>query len=228
MPNIVKNTTTFNPLDLIAPHSCRGCGALGDVLCERCKNYIINGYQPICPNCKTKTTGPNCHQCHDLPPIYVIGKRADLIGNLVQDLKYHSVRAIARPLAEIIDQILPTPTSTTSIVPLPTISSHVRARGLDHTLLIAKRLKKLRPEYRIEKLLIRAGDSVQVGTDSKTRQIQASSAYAINPRLTIRPSAHYLLLDDVWTTGASMKASINVLRHAGVVNLSSIIIALSE
>ena len=41
MPNIVKNTTLPSLLDILAPHSCRGCGRIGNVLCNRCKNNII-------------------------------------------------------------------------------------------------------------------------------------------------------------------------------------------
>ncbi|MBQ3453095.1 ComF family protein [Candidatus Saccharibacteria bacterium] len=228
MPNIVKNTTFFNPLDLIAPHSCRGCGALGNILCDRCKKYIIDCHQAICPNCKAKLENPNCPHCHDLPPIYVIGKRADLVGDLVHDLKYKSIRSIASSLAEVISQILPSPSCLTGIIPLPTISSHIRVRGLDHTLLIAKHLAKSHPNYQVKQLLIRAGNTVQVGANAKTRLSQATSAYKINPKVSIDPTIHYLLLDDVWTTGASMTAAVNILQQAGAANLSSVIIALSE
>lgn len=225
MPKNVNITTFPNLLDLIAPHSCRGCGALGSTLCNRCKNYILSNHKFICPNCKALTTGPTCHKCIDIPPIYIIGERQDLIGTLIHDYKYHSIRALAKPLAELLDATLPKLPINTTIVPLPTIAKHIRARGLDHTLLIAKHLSKLR-HHPVKPILTRAADTVQVGTDMKTRSAQASRAYRLST--TIDSNATYLLLDDVWTTGASMLAATKKLQQAGVHDIIIGILALSR
>ena len=92
MLSLVKNTTFPTVFDLLAPHSCRGCGHIGEVLCKRCKNYIL----------ATKPTA-------DLPlDGFVVGYRDELIGDLIHDLKYNSVRALARPLAEMANPVSPT------------------------------------------------------------------------------------------------------------------------
>ena len=36
----VKITTGTSWLDLLCPHFCMGCGRLGRILCDCCKNYI--------------------------------------------------------------------------------------------------------------------------------------------------------------------------------------------
>ena len=229
MPNIVNNTTFPSLLDLIAPHSCRGCGLIGEALCNRCKNYILHKHQPICPNCKAPSKDGKCPNCNDLPPIYIIGERSGLLGSIVHDYKYQSVRALARPLAEMLFEVLPNPKSTTYIVPAPTISKHIRKRGLDHTKLIAKELSKLDPKhYRIDPVLIRAKETVQVGASQSTRQIQAQNAYQLSPKAVIDTKSNYLLLDDVWTTGASVRACIKKLQQAGVQNLTVALLSLSR
>ena len=86
MLNIVKNTTFISPLDLLAPHSCRGCGAIGTILCDCCKNNIISHPLNLCPKCKHKIPTGNCSNCKDLPPTFVVGKRSELIGTLIHDL----------------------------------------------------------------------------------------------------------------------------------------------
>lgn len=228
MPNIVKNTSIVGPLDLFAPHSCRGCGHLGNALCDRCKKYIISIVPNICPNCKEKTIDGKCKKCVDLPRIFVIGKRQELIGKIVQDYKYSSIRALALPLAEIIDKVITKPSSKIIIVPLPTIQKHVRERGLDHTYLIAKYLAKLRGKnHSVQKLLKRAKNTVQVGANKRTRQKQAKEAYYINSKATIDPEATYLLLDDIWTTGASIKSATKKLHQAGAKNIEIVILAVS-
>ena len=222
MPNIVKNTTLPGLFDLLAPHSCRGCGRIGSPLCERCKNYIISAhasYQPDLPD--------------HLPPTFVLGSRTGLAGTLVHDFKYHSVRALAHSLAELLDATLPEIRGRVVIVPLPTSTKHIRARALDHTLLIAKHLARLRG-YHLERLLIRAKNTTQVGTSAAERQQQADAAYSINAHLIrtfqrrsptpsnskspssanspLGPKTTYLLLDDVWTTGSSMQAALKKFR----------------
>ncbi|MBR2543637.1 ComF family protein [Candidatus Saccharibacteria bacterium] len=217
MPKIVKITTVLNPLDLLAPHSCRGCGRLGKPLCDCCKNYIVTNRKKLRPNCSTK----------NLPPIFIIGRREELIGKLIYDFKFSSVRALAKPLAELLDAILPQTPTNTEIIPLPTISKHIRARGFDHTLLLAKKLAKLR-HHKITKILLRDKNTVQVGADKKTRAIQAKSAYQLNPNLKINPNTTYILLDDIWTTGSSIKAAIKKLQTAGVKKIIIAILAVSS
>lgn len=222
MSLIVKNTTLPNILDLIAPHTCRGCNRLGSPLCDCCKNYILVQKYCLCPNCKTKTKNGLCRKCKSLPPIYAIGERNLLLDKIIHEYKYNSVRSLAKPFAEMLDQILPKINGEVIIVPLPTSTTHIRKRSLDHTLLIAKQLGKIR-HYQTNKVLIRTNNTTQVGSDRKTRLLQAQSAYGINQKISINPQTTYLLFDDVWTTGASMKSAIKKLQQAGV---SKIIVAL--
>lgn len=230
MPNTVKNTTFPNLFDLIAPHSCRGCGILGNALCGRCKKDLIAHSKNYCPNCKRKNPTGNCHYCKTLPPTYIVSERSELIGSLIHDLKYNSIRSLAKPLAEILNQTIPKIKGQVIIVPLPTISSHIRKRGLDHTYLIAKNLAKLRGKnYKVKQILIRNQNTVQVGANEKTRHAQAKTAYTLKEKqLTNSPEATYLLLDDVWTTGASMTAALNLLRKANVNNIIVSILAVNS
>lgn len=234
MPNNVKNTTFPGLLDLLAPHSCRGCGHIGSVLCGRCKNYILSIRKNLCPICKQENPTGVCVNCTNnptlssLPPTFIIGERTELLGDLIHAFKYQSIRALASPLAEMMSSSLPTITAKTYIVPLPTISRHIRARGLDHTLLVARRLAELHPNYKVANLLIRNNNAVQVGSDAITRIAQANSAYTINPRVKINPSATYILLDDVWTTGASLRSATKKLQQAGAHQIILAILSLSR
>ena len=217
MSNIVKNTTFPSLLDLIVPHSCRGCGHTGTILCNRCKNNIILDHYDHLPKLKLPKS---------FPPTFIIDDRNGLIWSLIHSFKYHSIRALAKPLAEILHETLPTIKNPAIIVPLPTINPHIRTRGFDHTYLIAKQLAHLR-HYKVEKLLIRSQNTVQVGADRQTRLAQAHTAYTINPKSKINPNATYILFDDVWTTGASMKAAVKKLRQAGAKKIIVALLAIS-
>lgn len=218
MSNIVKNTTFPGILDLLMPHTCRGCGRIGIVLCERCKNNIILDHF----NHPPKFDPPK-----SFPPIFIVSDRIGLINTLIYDFKYNSVRTLAKPFAEVLNAILPKLENQTIIVPLPTINRHIRLRGLDHTYLIAKRLAKLR-HYSVQKILIRNQNTVQVGADRKTRFAQAQTAYSIDPNFKINPNTTYILFDDVWTTGASMKAAVKKLRQSGARKIVVLLLAISR
>ena len=229
MSNIVKSTTFPNVFDLLMPHSCRGCGRIGNALCERCKKYIIDAHQNICPHCKTTTASGKCTNCPNLPPSFIIGERSNLLGSVIHDYKYHSIRALSKPLAELMHAFLPPSSHPTVIVPLPTIDRHIRSRGFDHTKLIAKHLANLQgPNCALSPILNRAKDTIQVGTNRSTRISQATDAYMVDPKATINSNTTYILLDDVWTTGASMQACIKKLQQAGASKIILAILALSR
>ena len=224
----VKNTTLPNIIDLISPHKCRGCGRVGEAFCERCKKYIIDEHRNICPNCKEEKTSDICSNCKDLPSIYVGGKRDGVLGELIHDYKYYSVRALARPLAEILDAALPVELArNTVIVPLPTATNHIRERGMDHVYLVAKRLAKIR-KIPIERVLIRNKNTVQVGSSREQRLLQADLAYELNPKFGIDKNKTYIIIDDVWTTGASVKAAVKKLRAGGAKSVMAALIAYSS
>ena len=229
MPNYVKNTTILSPFDLIAPHSCRGCGSMGNILCNRCKKHILSVHKNLCPICKAPNTNGICHNHPQFPPCFIINERTDLIDVLLHEFKYSSIRSLAKPLAELLDETIPLFTGQTTIIPLPTISKHIHQRGFDHTYLIAKKLAKIRKSnYRVAKLIIRQNNTVQVGATRNTRISQAKKAYSLSKNVKINPDTTYILFDDVWTTGASMQSAVSLLQKAGAQKIAIALIALSR
>ena len=228
MPFIVKNTSFPSFSDLLFPYSCRGCEHLGTPLCEHCKKYILSTHIDYCPNCKTKKTKSKCPNCHDLPPIYVVSDRNGLIGKLIHDYKYNSVRALSQPLAELLSEVLPKDLPKNAfLVPIPTATHHIRSRGFDHTLLLAKRLSRIR-NIKTKPILLRAKNTVQVGSNRSERLSKAANAYEINPKIIPEKDATYILIDDVWTTGASDLSAISKLQSTGIKNIIVALLAYSS
>lgn len=236
MSFVVKNTTKWGLLDLVCPHTCRGCGELGAVLCGRCKKYIINTRVEICPICKkivaeTAEKGGNmegefCEGCSSLfEKCWVVGWREGALGKLVKDFKYRSVRAAGVGLAELLDEAIPRDLGKMVIVPLPTIGRHVRERGLDHTKILGKKLAKLRG-WKCEEILARATDTVQVGTKAAERKKQAEKTYEVVRK--VEAGKRYLLLDDVWTTGATMQAAAKRMKEAGAEEVYGAVLAVGK
>lgn len=222
----VKITTFSDLLDLFCPYVCRGCGRVGAPICDCCKNYSILSQSNFCPHCfaEIEYACPDCQL--PLQSHFACGWRDELLGQLVEEYKFDAARAFSRPLAEILAAKIPVLLGDITIVPLPTIRRHIRQRGFDHTLRLARDLGKLRG-WPVIPLLERAQNTVQVGTSRAQRLTQAGRAYQINLRYSIEPGKAYLLLDDVWTTGASMVAAAELLTDAGAENVMGAILVVS-
>ena len=226
MPIAVKNTTLPGIFDLLAPHVCLGCGRVGAPLCDCCKKYIISAYAHVCPNCKNRLDDAVCPNCANQPVVYAVGARAGLLDVIIRSYKYQPVRGLAKTLAELLDGVLPRDFERVVVVPLPTATHHVRARGFDHTLLIARKFAKMRG-YSVQRMLVREKNTVQVGADQETRVVQANQAFRLNSKICVSERTTYLLIDDVWTTGATVRAATRLLSEAGVKNLVVAILAYS-
>lgn len=231
MSFVVKNTTRWGLLDLVCPHICRGCGQLGEVLCERCKNNILQQQRPFCPLCKREIAGCKknvltwkCRDCElPLSAVFVGGWREGVLEKLIKEYKYQAVRAASLPLTAVLDAVIPTDLPKNIIVvPLPTIGRHIRERGLDHTLILARKVVRARG-WKMQQVLRRRKDAVQVGTKADMRQKQAAEAYEIAK--DIDNESAYLLIDDVWTTGATMMEAAKLLRAAGVKEVYGAVLA---
>ncbi|HTJ73214.1 MAG TPA: phosphoribosyltransferase family protein [Verrucomicrobiae bacterium] len=98
------------------------------------------------------------------------------------------------------------------IVPTPTVASHTRVRGYDHTLLLAKYLARAQG-LSVKTVLYRQTTTKQRGENRRTRQAQAKAAFAVKGRLM--PDKTYVLIDDVVTTGATLEYGARALKDAG-------------
>lgn len=180
------------------------------------QSYENGGKLVKCPNCEMELLG-----------LWAVGWRRGVLKKLVSEFKYESVRAIGEVLAEMLNEAIPDLAkilpegAEVVVVPLPTIGKHVRRRGLDHTLILARKLAKKRG-WKCEQILTRVVDTVQVGAKVKERREQAERAYKVSRGVDSRK--YYLLLDDVWTTGASMKAVERVIREAGATKVMGAVI----
>ncbi len=228
----VKNTTFYGPLDLLCPHTCRGCGAMGELLCKRCKNYIKEAHANVCPKChRTIAEGQKrCLDCKNLPfeATFVYGWREGMLPELVKEYKYQAVRDMAEVLAGLYAEMIHEGFNEgreVVIVPLPTIGKHVRERGFDHMLSVAKKLARKRG-FLCQPVLKRVNKSVQVGASEKMRLKQAAEAYAVDGDLDAEKM--YLLIDDVWTTGASMLAASKKMQEAGAKHLAMAVLEVGK
>jgi ComF family protein len=203
-----------NIMSLMAPHYCCGCDKIGSLLCANCKNNITDEPKLFCVSCM-KPTGSEylCHSCRvPYERAWLVGERCGVLQRLIGAYKFERAKSAHLLLGDLLLSVLPNLPSNTIIVPIPTVPSHVRERGYDHVLLIARYVAKSRG-LRVERLLFRQTSTKQRQAGAKQRDDQAKRAFGVIDN--IAPETPYLLIDDVVTTGATIKHASLALAKAG-------------
>lgn len=207
----VKNTMIEVLMHTLAPHPCLGCGKVGSALCGYCKYDIIHEPFAGCIQCGAASREGIC-VWHDSPITrsFVVSERSGVLEGLINQLKFHHMKAAARELAVLLHESLPIFPAGTTIVPIPTVRSHVRQRGYDQVELIARHLAQLR-NMPIQKLLGRVGKATQHKLDREGRVEAARHAFKLNgfPASVDGP---LLILDDVITTGVTVQEAAKLLK----------------
>lgn len=201
-------------LSLLAPHLCCGCHKIGTLLCADCKYNIIDegfsgcllcgklaGHYGLCTRCRSPYERAWC-----------VGGRSDELKRLIDGYKFNNQYAAYRPLGDLLHARVDELPSSTIIVPIPTVSPHIRQRGYDHTLLIARYLAKKR-FLCVPQSLKRVTSTHQQGASKVQRMKQAKAAFTVQRKLSA--NTPYLLIDDVMTTGATMQYAAEALKKHG-------------
>jgi ComF family protein len=175
---------------------------------------------------------PRCGLCQRIEPPFA---RASAYGSyegglreLIHLLKYAAVRPAAnvlgRMLAEAITELEPEFSSDhIAVIPVPLYRSKLRQREFNHAELIARAAVKLcavdlgaasRLRFSPELLVRKRETPSQTGLTRHQRRENVRGAFALPHPETVK-GREVLVVDDVFTTGATVSECARVLRRAG-------------
>lgn len=174
-----------------------------------------------------------CTPCRIAPPPFAravaYGVYEDELREMLHLLKYDGVRSLAGPLgAKLAQAVMMFEgerdwTGDVSVVAVPLFAANARARGFNQSVLLADaaiaRLKKLRPGWKLAArhgLLkrVKATES-QFNLSMHGRRRNLVGAFAVDDARNDLAGRDVLLIDDIYTTGATSRACAGVLRRAG-------------
>lgn len=211
-------------LSCIAPHHCYGCGATGSLLCRACLEAVKQHHCRVCVICGQPCAGGNVCRRHALPyrALDCVLWRRGAVARLIDDYKFHRVRAVSSVLARLLDELLPEYDASTVVVPVPTAPANIRKRGYDHMLLVAQQFARRRG-LMIERPLVRQTNVTQhYARSAAERRKQAQWFFRTSD---VKADTPYLILDDIFTTGSTIKAAAQTLQVAGARDICVGIIA---
>lgn len=217
----------------IAPPVCVICGTEGYALCDFCRASQIMPYGERCFDCGAiSPLGRTCERCAPGAPrhVWVSTNYDDAARELIKKYKFDHQRVAAETLASMMSQTLLGFNDLQAlreldylIVPVPTAASRVRQRSFDHSAHLARQIgQDLNIWY--SNALIRLGHSRQVGADRSVRLSQLAGSFIVRNPLNIRDQ-NILLVDDVVTTGATLRAATRALRAAGAARIDALVFA---
>jgi ComF family protein len=231
--------------DAVFPPLCVHCRGLietaGEVeaafrhLCTKCAGQIDFVRPPHCVTCGHPFYGEvegerMCPHCEGLDPAFREGRTAALFKGpmraLVIELKYHRGLHVLADMEEVLRRaphVLELARDA-MLVPVPLHPRKARERGYNQAGLIATALTRAAGgSTRVEPLLRRTTDTAtQTAFDRRTRMANLKNAFALARGAHLNPDQHYILVDDVFTTGSTLNSCARTLRRAGALNLDVI------
>lgn len=138
----------------------------------------------------------------------------DPLAHVIQVFKYQKKNVLAIPLAQLLQEHL-TLTEIDCVVAIPLHPKRLRAREFNQSLLLAREIAhyKDRP-LMIDALQKEKDTTSQVGLSRKERQGNIKGAFKVVDVDLIR-DLRVLLVDDVYTTGATLREGADILMRAG-------------
>jgi ComF family protein len=229
-------TVATSIVDVVYPSLCFSCGA-----------HVPDEFHIICPACaasmRTIDRGDSLftltseRMCGDggmdgLFSLYVFEKRG-CVQSLLHQLKYSGATGIGRWMGEAIGRAIRNSelvSGVDAVIPVPLHSAKGRERGYNQSEHIAEGISRM-TGLSLEPGLVRRIHHTQTQTalGIDERRLNMEGAFAVPRRRREQVMGLGLLLvDDVITTGATMRACAGALRAAGAGKIVACSVALAD
>ena len=219
MKKLLKNIKKFI-LDIFFPSFCVGCKKEGAFLCKKCKEKIyINKYPCSLPK-KSKIKKIYCatdyHQKN--------------IEKLIHSFKYKFIKDTKNELSEIIIKHLELSefkkTKNQILIPVPLHKKRLKWRGFNQSEILASEIgKKLNIPVSANVIFKIKNTETQTQQKSKKDRIKNIKGAFIIKNENIIKDKDVILVDDVFTTGATLKECSKQIQKAKPKSIEAIVVA---
>jgi ComF family protein len=207
---------------------CRAClnspePLEGDYFCASCKAPFRNPFpldsHGVCALCRAGIQG--------FDRAASFGYYDDALRGLIHLLKYSGMRPLAPVLSRLLDRALPREDRYDFVVPVPLHWRRRWSRGFNQSELLAQGIASRRGIPLLNALARVKATAIQAGLTSAGRRRNMSGAFRLRPGAALR-GKRILLVDDVFTTGATAGACARVLKSAGASSVTLLTLARAD
>lgn len=204
-------------------------------------------FKSNCPLCQRPTSSEFCLDCtrqlqrcqHKQPnsgwrkplPVFGWGLYGGTLKRAIAAMKYHNQPQIAYPLAQWLGEAWlnsPHYSQQLAVVPIPLHSTKEKQRGFNQAALIADSFCRTTELNFKQHGLVRIRETTaQFQLSATERQQNLTNAFRIGPDLQSHSRLPVLLVDDIYTTGATAKSAMQTLRQNGIAVYGLVTVAIS-
>jgi ComF family protein len=218
-------------VDLLLPPACLLCGQLlpsgsdPQEFCTDCMTEIPPLGRSHCSRCSQPFPASSsqhlCTTCLQRPASFSIVHAAcsyqKRIKDAIHQLKYRNQVNLAQPLGKLLGKSLESAETTFNpdcIIPVPLHSSRLRERGYNQALEISRPLSRaLRIPIDSQFLQRTLKTTPQQGSSATERKSNLRNAFTLTKSTSARK---VLLVDDVMTTGETVRECCRILRQGDI------------
>lgn len=194
-------------LSFLFPQKCLGCRKENEILCDECVEKIDYAELPRQDD------------------IFAASNYSDpVLRKTIWLLKYKKVKSAAAPLATLLRQRVWSRIKTEGalVVPIPLSKKRLRQRGFNQAELIARYLPgDVGADILYKKIHTDSQVSIK---DKEKRLTNLAGSFAVKNPEAVR-GRDIILIDDVCTTGATIKEARKVLKAAGAKKVLAVVVA---
>ena len=224
-------------LPILYPRRCPFCQELlpySSCICDSCRARLPLIHHPACLRCGKPLPSDQqelCYDCRIFPKSFDQGLSLFLYNSMTRTavvaFKYHNQRYLSDFFVDGICRRHEAQLKSwhlQAVLPIPIHKNKRKKRGYNQAELLAKQLAARLNLPCYHDLLLRNVDTLpQKQLSPQARLSNLNKAFGLNPRyldacgrLTLPHLKRVLLIDDIYTTGATMESCTRLLKSAGI------------
>lgn len=217
-------------IEALYPRTCAGCGLRGTWVCALCEpQAIAMARLPCCRRCGTLRIRNAC-ACRELHPNILRARScfpySAWVADAIKRMKYEDESSRADHLGGYLAETIAMLGRTDVLIPVPLHPRKLQERGYNQSQLLAERAGKELGIPVVPMVKRHRATSSQVGLRGAERLANVANAFSVDDRFVPRVDGHYVLVDDVRTTGSTLNACVSALAGAGITRIGIATVAL--
>lgn len=227
---------------LFFPSTCKICGAflenVGEkVVCLACLEKLRSRQaRSFCIRCGRYFEGENephlCGRCLNTKISFSLhrscGRYEGNLKDMILLFKYKGYKILGKPLARFVEERLGRDKElwqgVEAIIPVPLHPKRRRARGYNQSYVLAKEISRIKKKDVIKGLVKVKNAPPQTLLDRDSRKKSPKGAYRVHNEEKLKGKI-LLLVDDVFTTGATLTECCLILKKAGAEEVRGLTLA---